>query len=307
MTFASEIKKEICSSKEISPAELYGLLYLKGTFLFRQGSYTINYQTKHSFIASRLVTVFRRLYKKEVSVVLKEQKKLDGQPLYVVIVEKANDILTDLGFELRLGAEQKLSSKYENDITGLFRGLFLAAGSVNSPAAAKYHLEIILENEDDLVYLKKLYLNTLLEEETGQGFKTVVSSKGIVLYLKKLNAISNFLRVLNVNNAFFEFINKTLEKGRNNEANRVLNCDNANIDRSVAAADRQKKLIAAVKHNQAVVLTQTEKDVIKLRLNNEIGSFSELSEESLKVVGRTVSRSTISRAFANIAKKMGIQ
>jgi len=292
MSFSSEVKREICESNDFSRAELYMLLYMKGTFLYSNNDINIEFTTKHEFIMNRVVFLFKKLFNKQADVILREMTKLDRKPLYIVKIIKSLDILVELDLTSNLGLIKNINNLYSKDITGIVRGAFLAGGSINPPGY-KYRLELICKNIEEATYLKQL-LDTIIGE-----IKYTKCMKGHMLYTNHGTKIGDFIRLLNLNVLLFSFEDARIKKDAANYANRYNNCDNANINKSVKNATKQ---ILLINKTSLELFNSKQLKIIKLRKTYPSGSYQEMSDNSLKIVKEYIPKSTISRILKDIEK-----
>lgn len=160
------------------------------------------------------------------------------------------------------------------------RGVFLAAGSVNGPRS-DYHLEMVL-----------------LSPEAGSCVKRLVSPFGVtprmvyrrgnwVLYIKEAEQIGQFLNVIQAHASLLEFESARVFKEVKSRVNRLVNCDTANLNRTVEASMRQTASITALKeHMDLRDLPSGLREVAELRLNYPDVSLRELGQMLSPRVGK---------------------
>ncbi len=112
------------------------------------------------------------------------------------------------------------------------RGAFLGGGSVSRPEG-EYHLELVTGNQDFAKTLVRLL------KSFGLAAKVADRKQDYVVYLKDGDAITSFLRVIGAHNALFAFENVRVVKDMRNQVNRLVNCETANLQKTVNAAVRQ--------------------------------------------------------------------
>lgn len=171
-------------------------------------------------------------------------------------------------------------------------GVFLACGSVNDPSK-EYHLEFsspAAELADDL---------SALLADIGVGAGKVVRRGQYIVYIKGSESIEDTLTFIGAQQCTLELMNVKIYKDVRNKANRLRNCDAANIDKVLNAAMKQRqdiKLIAASMGLEA--LSDELREVAELRLENNDMSLQEIGE-SLTV---PISRSGVNHRFKKLAK-----
>ncbi|MDR0903859.1 MAG: DNA-binding protein WhiA [Ruminococcus sp.] len=183
------------------------------------------------------------------------------------------DKLRDISYEL-----------IDNVLVGdFFAGLFLSCGNITEPEKS-YHLEIVLPFEKTAIDIKKL-----LEESFWQeGIKLIERRNKFVLYMKGIERISDFLTYIGLSDAAIEIFNTEIYKNVRNKANRIANCDAANIERAVDAGLKQlsdiELIYAAGKRG---TLPQKLRETADLRLENPQMTLRELAESLDEPVTRS--------------------
>ena len=116
----------------------------------------------------------------------------------------------------------------------------MAGGSVNHPESASYHLEIFTDNQQHGESLVELCQHFDLAP------KLIERKKGFVMYLKEGEKITEFLNIIGAHQALFQFEDVRIVKDMRNSVNRLVNCETANLNKSVAAAMRQIETIRLI-------------------------------------------------------------
>ena len=120
------------------------------------------------------------------------------------------------------------------------RGVFLACGSVNNPDKT-YHLEFVCNSERFALDLKKL-INGFVDMTA----KTMERRGKYIVYVKSLSNIRDMLAIIGAHSHVLSFDNTVIKKQMRNRTVRITNCDNANMDRALDAAQRQIAAIRAI-------------------------------------------------------------
>ena len=154
------------------------------------------------------------------------------------------------------------------------RGAFLAAGYISRPEGG-YHVEISVADLRQALFLQKLLAGFELPAK-------MTRRKGlIILYLKEGEQISRFLSVIGSHRSLLEFESTRVDKDMRNRVNRLVNCDKANVDKTVDAALRQIERIRRIENGPGwKTLTPSLREAALLRLQYPEASLSELSEIS---------------------------
>lgn len=161
------------------------------------------------------------------------------------------------------------------------RGAFLAAGSVSNPEKS-YHLEIVCQDER-----QALFLTGLLESFEIEA-KIIPRKKHYVLYVKDGTTIVETLNVMGAHTALMDFENMRILKEMRNSVNRKVNCETANIGKTVNAAQRQ---IEDIRHLMSTDgyrnLPPALKEMAELRISYPEATLKELGELSTPTIGKS--------------------
>jgi len=178
--------------------------------------------------------------------------------------------------------------------------LFLLFGSVTDPSK-RNHLEFSFETREECEVLDKILT------EQGISGRCTQRKKHYIYYLKDGEAIADFLAYIGANAAAFDFMNTRIEREFRNNVNRQVNCDTANIDKSLRAAEEQINVISALKESgklQSLPPTLYQTAVLRLQY----------SQMSMKELGNAheppITKSGVSHRLAKImdlAISMGIK
>jgi len=303
MSFASNTKSELLTlsaDKCCTLAELSALLRLNGSINLSSDGLRIEFQTTNIQIARKVIKSTKELYLTEVDIISKKQMKLKKNDIYIIIIRnKANEIINELGLmnsneSFFHGIDETLILK-ECCKKAYLRGAFLASGSINSPLSTSYHLEIHSSEEVHAEALKEL-MNFF-----NLNAKTTKKKRGYIVYIKESEKISDFLRVVGAINALFEFEDERIKRDFVNSITRVMNMEIANQNKTLEAANRQLRSISVLENMVDVSkLPKSMKEAIELRKNFPESSLNELSELSLQVVHKRISKSALNHRFRNI-------
>ncbi|MDR0974639.1 MAG: DNA-binding protein WhiA [Ruminococcus sp.] len=178
-----------------------------------------------------------------------------------------------------------------------FAGVFLSCGNLTEPEKS-YHLEMVLPFEKTALDIK-----ILLEESFWQeGVKLITRRGKYVLYMKGSERISDFLTYIGLSDAAIDYYNTEIYKNVRNKANRIANCDAANIERAVDAGLKQfydiELIYAAGKRGK---LPQKLRETADLRLENPQMTLKELSESLAEISGEPVTRSCINHRLKKLS------
>lgn len=172
------------------------------------------------------------------------------------------------------------------------RGLFLAGGTVNDPEKG-YHLEIVCSDKVTAADVKKLMNQFSLKAR-------IVERRGSqVVYIKGSERVADFLKIVGAYNQVFRLEDVLALKSLRNKTNRIVNCESANLDRSVNAAASQIQNIRYIQEHLGLEnIQQRLRDAAELRLEYPELPLSELARLS----DPPVSKSGLNHRFAKIAE-----
>ena len=152
-------------------------------------------------------------------------------------------------------------------------GAFLMSGSINDPKKSQYHLELLFDNKEYALFFMNLlnsyYLNS----------KYLKRDNKYMVYIKESEKISYFLRIINTSNALFYYEDYRIYRDHKNMANRLNNCEQANVDKMIQAATNQINEIKLIRDNGCFELLDDKlKEVCVYRERYPESSLQELSE-----------------------------
>ncbi|MDC2865530.1 DNA-binding protein WhiA [Bacillus sp. BP-3] len=307
MSFASETKKELTKleMKECcEKAELSALLRMNGSLSFSNRRVIIDIQTENAAIARRIYTLLKKGYNVTVELLVRKKMRLKKNNVYIVrLVEKAREILLDLhivreDFSFIRDISKELIEK-KCCKRSYLRGAFLAGGSVNNPETSSYHLEVfsLYKEHNDAI--------CELMNEFALNSKTLERRKGYITYLKEAEKITEFLNIIGAHSALLRFEDIRIVRDMRNSVNRLVNCETANLNKTIGAALRQIENIRYIEKTVGLdFLPDKLREIAELRINYQDVTLKELGE---MVSGGNISKSGINhrlRKIDDIAEKL---
>lgn len=288
MSFASETKNEL-ARKEIestccAKAELAALIRMNGSMGIGQRKIYVDVKTENPATARRIFSLTKHIYNIQPEIVVRRKMRLKKNNSYLVrINEMAQEILQDLKI---IDENNYPQARIDQNLIvdnccqrAYLRGAFLAAGSVNDPETSSYHLEISSTYEEHCLDLLEL------ANSFDLNAKCIERKKNYVLYIKESELISAFMILVEASNAVFKLEDARIIRDIRNSVNRQLNCDKANIQKTVDAAGRQLDSIRLI--DQVIGLDQLPdrlREVAEVRLENPEDNLTELGEKlSVKI------------------------
>ena len=175
------------------------------------------------------------------------------------------------------------SSLVDTDETkkAYIRGAFLGGGSISNPEKT-YHLEFVTH---DLDYAQEL---SALINSFGLTSKVIQRKNSFIIYLKEGEQIVDLLNIIGAHNSLLELENIRIMKEMRNNVNRLVNCETANLSKTVNAAVRQVESIKLIQKEIGLNrLPQNLREIAELRLNHPDESLKELGEMLNPPIGKS--------------------
>lgn len=285
-SFASQVKNElvhvlggqICCKM----AELAALLRMGATISFNsKHDFGINFVTENAAVARKILSLLKTSVPKiHTEVTVRRSRRLRKHNSYSVRAipsPETSSILKQLGF---LSAKNLLDAGTDRNFLqkdcckiAYLRGAFLGGGSVNRPES-QYHLEFVTGNYN----FARLILNLCHELYLPAGITD--RKKVYIIYLKESEAILELLGLIGVEDDLLqEFESARNLKEIRNQVNRLINCETANLQRTINAAGRQIDNIKIIQqYDKYDNLPKAVKQTAQVRMNHPEASLAELAE-----------------------------
>ena len=273
MSFSSQVKAELCRSalsrRCCAQAEAYGVLLYCGQFDARQ----VRITTESPDFAARLPQLFRRAFRVEF-----DRLPGEGSAKRIFSITAA-DKLSALGEAFGYHPAETLAhhinfAVLEEDHcrAAFLRGAFLAGGSVTDPAK-RYHLELATPHRSVSRELRALM------QEAGFDPRESRRKANYITYFKQSEAIEEFLTAVGAPVAAMELMNAKVEKDLRGSVNRRVNCDAANLDKAVEAAQKQIEAICRLEaRGMLEELPDKLKEAVDLRVAHPELTLAQLAE-----------------------------
>ncbi len=276
MSFSFDTKNELCKlpvqRRCCAQAETYGILLYCHTF----SSSEVRIITENPNFAARLPRLVPRAFDLRFDRQPGQGEEPRGKMIFQITDRgKLDHIIDLLGYAPRQSLALHVNfAMVEEECcrAAFFRGCFFAGGSITDPSK-RYHLEL---TSSHLQASREL---EVLLRESGYPPKSVARNGSAVTYFKQSDQIEDFLTLIGAPAAAMRIMSTKVEKGIRNSVNRRLNCDSANLDKAVEAAQSQgaaiRRLHAA---GRLAELPDKLQETAALRLAHPELSLSELAE-----------------------------
>ncbi len=284
MSFSQDVKEELCSvitDRDKEYACLYGMLL----FCRRFGADEILFQTENKLAADMFLRLSDKVIGRKNIVEAAESPKKNGVILYSLRIAEERD-REEIIFRFRISSRTLIHRIQEdiidnNNVFAFIAGAFLSCGSITEPLK-EYHLEFAVPFEELCADLKNVL------ERLGINSKYVERKGLYVLYFKGSEDIEDMLTLMGATHCSIELMNVKILKDVRNKANRIANCDAANIERTLKASEKQiEDILYIIDAGAFDDLTPELRNMAELRVENPDVSLKELGEMLDKPVGRS--------------------
>lgn len=294
LSFTSEIKKELIQLDEKEcclRSELAAIVRMNGVLSTVEPRMMLDIQTESAAIARRIFTILKKVFNGPVELLVRKKMKLKKNNIYIVRIKKGVEILLEL-----LNIEYEYDGFESTDLSktlagncckrAYLRGAFIARGSINNPETSSYHLEIFNLDQDhnhELCQLFNVYDLNARELQRRNGY---------IIYIKEAEKITEFLGVIGASNALFKFEDVRIVRDMRNSVNRIVNCETANLNKTISASVRQ---VESIKYIAATVGL----DVLPVRLHEIAQIRLQYPEVPLKELGDLLPSGKLSKSGVN--------
>ncbi len=289
MSFSGNVKNELSEhwtkARHCQIAELAAMISMCGTILIDSRDHvSIRMHTENIAVARKYFTLIRKTFNINTDVSIRRNLTKQSVSYYVVVKnhEDAQKILQatkmageDLYTVNHIVMQQTCCKR------AFLRGTFLAAGSMSDPNKS-YHFEIVCAGEQVARQIQGLMQNFSMEA------KIVQRKKNFVVYLKEGSQIVDMLNIMEAHISLMELENVRILKDMRNTVNRKVNCETANINKTVSAAVKQVEDIEYIQNTVGLgTLNEGLNDMAVVRLANPDATLKELGELLSQPVGKS--------------------
>ena len=245
-SFSMRVKSEIINLNS-GKTEKISLLssYIRNNAIITSDAILIN--TENIEISRYIFNLISELY--SVFPVITVRKSFNfkkGLSYLIKISSKLDLILRDLSLVNSDGYFINIPREYiyndDEDKKSYLRGIFLATGSVNDPKTARYHLEFLIDDYDYSLFVCELL------DSYNLNSKLIERNNGFMIYIKESEKISDFLKILNAVNCVLYYENIMAYRQQKNLVNRLNNCEQANVEKTINSALSQIKDIEVIEN-----------------------------------------------------------
>ena len=290
MSFSGNVKEELiehyAKARHCDLAELSAIVHMCGKFgQDKKGVCYFKVHTENPGVARKCFTLLKKTFNIRTDIVDRRNTAKESSSYF--LYAKGIELLA-----IRDTIVQAVCCK-----RAYIRGAFIASGSMSDPSKS-YHFEIVCSTEEQAEYLKDM-INTF-----DMDAKIVNRKKAYVVYLKEGSQIVDILNVMEAHVALLELENVRILKEMRNSVNRKVNCETANINKTVSAAVRQMEDIIYIRETVGFEkLPEGLKDVALTRLAYPEAALKELGELMATPLGKSGVNHRL-RRLSDIAEKL---
>ncbi len=290
MTFTTQIKEEITKEENNNIEDLTSLCtYLKFNATLEEDKMTV--MVVNASVARWIFKLLKTNYNVLIKLTTRTMKRFKARNLYILEVkEKLDLIYKDIDNMFK-----EISTSSDEEKKAFLKGMFLACGSINDPKKNQYHLEFLVKEEDDAKLIDDL-LNSLKIKS-----KVLKRDREYMVYVKSSENISDFIKYLGAFNALFYFEDIRIYKDHKNMVNRLNNCEQANVERTLKSSKTILDNIKYLEDNDLLMLLDDRsKEIIEYKKKYPDTSLGELAEIITMETNKSITKSGINHHFRKI-------
>lgn len=313
MSFSGKVKEELAghihAARHCQLAEFSAILQFCGKIKKdKNGKLILFFEIENDQVKKKCFTLLRKTFNIDTMVMKSDENNLEFLEHSTINICNQADIINILEATKRIGEDGTVQD-FQQPVNSILikngcckraylRGAFLCTGFMSNPAKG-YHLELVTNNRDAAFQIQKIMRDFELDA------KIIQRKKSYVVYLKEGSNIVDFLNVCEAHVSLMELENLRIVKEMRNSINRRVNCETANIGKTVHAATKQ---ITDIKRIQETVgltdLPDNLREMAIVRLEHPDVSLKELGQYLNPPVGKSGVNHRL-RRLSEIAENLG--
>ena len=246
MSFSSEIKEELSRPASMGRhcrlAETAAIISLCGKIIITENDrFCVKIQTENLPVARKYFTLLRKAFNIKAEVAIRKNREVFSCSVVVRKDREARRLLKETCLLDSDGNIHECMSLIHNQLLrqnccrrAFLRGAFLAAGSVSDPEKS-YHFEMVCSSQKKAEQIQELLVQYQIDA------KTILRKRHYVVYVKEGSQIVELLGLMGAHVSLMQFENVRIVKEMRNSVNRKVNCETANLNKTVFAAVRQDR------------------------------------------------------------------
>ena len=295
MSFSAKVKGELGRytemSREEALAQISAMMKVSGTIGFNGKGLSFKITTENPTSARLVFTLLKEHFQIHSKLMVKKSNSLKKNNIYMVVIDEemgVRGLLKDTGIFKEVDGGITLDYRIDEKMVetddekrAYIRGAFLGGGSVTNPEK-NYHLEFVTHSEE--------YAQDLCEliNSCGLNSKVIQRKNSFIVYIKEGEQIVDILNIMGADSCLLELEEIRMMKEMRNNVNRLVNCETANLSKTVNAAVRQVESIKFIQSKIGLKrLPQNLREIAELRLEYPDESLKELGEMLDPPVGKS--------------------
>lgn len=313
MSFSGKVKEELAghvhAARHCQLAELAAMIHLCGSIdRDKTGQYQLLIEIENDAIRKKCFTLLTKTFNIDSSVMKNDEKECENLEDSTIKI-RDKELVWNILQAMKLVGEDGIFHGFKEPVDArliknscckraYLRGTFLCTGSMSNPEKG-YHLELVLENERMALQIQELLRTFELDAKvTGRR-------QYFVVYLKEGSNIVDFLNICGAHVSLMEFENLRIVKEMRNSINRRVNCETANIEKTVNAATKQIADIEKIQKEIGLVnLSDSLREMATVRLEHPDLSLKDLGQFLTPPVGKSGVNHRL-RKLSEIAEEIG--
>jgi len=291
-SFNSKVKSDLCRKTAekncCASAELVAFLHFKGYVNISNRKTAFHVVVEEAPVARYFFASWKKQAGSSPRVIYRKGSRLDYSCFILRLEDMSRAKKVLQAINASLGGRGEIDIHYVNVLDlprccrrSYLKGAFMASGYLSSPRSG-YHLELFSEYERHILTLKELLSKFGVEAGVRER------KNGYYIYIKKADSIMEFLRLISAHNTLLQMENQRVFRSMRNQVNRVVNCETANLDKSLQASRNQVEFIEKIDRTMGLdKLPKNLQEVARLRLSHPEASLKELGEMLYPPVGKS--------------------
>ncbi|AGB41996.1 hypothetical protein Halha_2112 [Halobacteroides halobius DSM 5150] len=284
MSFTDKVKHEVVrkdnSNQCCHLAELAALIKAEGSLEIINNSLALKLVSQQAVVARKLYKLLQEQFDFVTEIIVRKKMYLDKGNYYIIKVGPqpgVKELLVECGLiDKTYSLNYKIKEQFLDSLCckkAYLKGLFLASGSISHPEK-EYHVEFRINYQEYATELINLFKEFKIDIKFRQRDDIYL------LYLKKAEDINKMLNYIGAHSALLQFENALVHKKVRNRVNRLVNCETANLNKTVAAAQRQLENIELIDELKGLDnLAPSLQEIAQLRREDPYSSLKELGEK----------------------------
>lgn len=295
LTFSGKVKDELSrhlkDARHCQIAEVAAIISMCGKVAIdSREHYSVKVRTENVSVARKYFTLLKKTFNIDTETFVARNRNTENIT-YTVIVKRHEDAMQILQASGLLNQDGDIQEEFSVDRNPIvyrscckrsfLRGAFLASGSMSHPEKS-YHIEFVCGVQDKARQIRALI------QSFGLDAKVIQRKRSYVTYLKEGAQIVDLLNIMEAPIALMEMENVRILKEMRNSVNRQVNCETANINKTVSAAVKQAKDIAYIKETVGLdTLPESLREIAELRVAHPNASLKELGDLLSEPIGKS--------------------